>query len=129
MSNESIQMGHTGRRNRFPALEKKRIVEETYEKGSSVSYVARRYGVSPSLLYQWRRSMEDGALVGVDCEDEVVSKKEIKALKARIRELEGALGRKTLDNDILKEAVKLGREKKLISRQPLLGLEDFKYEQ
>ena len=72
MSNESIQMGHTGRRNRFPALEKKRIVEETYEKGSSVSYVARRYGVSPSLLYQWRRSMEDGALVGVDCEDEVV---------------------------------------------------------
>jgi len=126
MSNESIQMGHTGRRSRFPALEKKRIVEETYEKGSSVSYVARRYGVSPSLLYQWRRSMEDGALVGVDCEDEVVSKKEIKALKARIRELEGALGRKTLDNDILKEAVKLGREKKLISRQPLLGLEDFK---
>ena len=126
MSNESIQMGHTGRRNRFPALEKKRIVEETYEKGSSVSYVARQYGVSPSLLYQWRRSMEDGALVGVDCEDEVVSKKEIKALKARIRELEGALGRKTLDNDILKEAVKLGREKKLISRQPLLGLEDFK---
>ena len=126
MSNESIQMGHTGRRNRFPALEKKRIVEETYEKGSSVSYVARRYGVSTSLLYQWRRSMEDGALVGVDCEDEVVSKKEIKALKARIRELEGALGRKTLDNDILKEAVKLGREKKLISRQPLLGLEDFK---
>jgi len=126
MSNESIQMGHTGRRSRFPALEKKRIVEETYAKGSSVSYVARQYGVSPSLLYQWRRSMEDGALVGVDCEDEVVSKKEIKALKARIRELEGALGRKTLDNDILKEAVKLGREKKLISRQPLLGLEDFK---
>jgi transposase len=126
MSNESIQMGHTGRRSRFPALEKKRIVEETYEKGSSVSYVARQYGVSPSLLYQWRRSMEDGALVGVDCEDEVVSKKEIKALNARIRELEGALGRKTLDNDILKEAVKLGREKKLISRQPLVGLEDFK---
>ena len=126
MSNESIQMGRTGRRSRFPALEKKRIVEETYAKGSSVSYVARQYGVSPSLLYQWRRSMEDGALVGVDCEDEVVSKKEIKALKARIRELEGALGRKTLDNDILKEAVKLGREKKLISRQPLLGLEDFK---
>jgi transposase-like protein len=44
MSNESIQMGRTGRRSRFPALEKKRIVEETYEKGSSVSYVARQYG-------------------------------------------------------------------------------------
>ena len=125
MSNESIQLGPRGRRNRFSALEKKRIVEETYEQGSSVSYVARQHGVSPSLLYQWRKSMEDGALVGVGCEDEVVSKKEIKKLKARIRELEGALGRKALDNEILKEAVKLGREKKLISRQPLLGLEDF----
>jgi transposase len=69
--------------------------------------------------------MEDGALVGVGCEDEVFSKKEIQKLKTRIRELESALGRKTLDNEILKEAVKLGREKKLISRQPLLGLEDF----
>lgn len=69
--------------------------------------------------------MEDGALVGLDCEDEVVAKKEIKKLKSRIRELERALGRKTLDNEILKEAIKLGREKKLISRQPLVGLEDF----
>lgn len=69
--------------------------------------------------------MEDGALKGVECEDSVVSKKEIKKLKTRIRELEAALGRTSLDNEILKEAVKLGREKKLISRQPLEGLEDF----
>ena len=125
MLNDSIQYTRRGRRSRFSALEKKRIVEETYEKGSSVTYVARLHSVSPCLLYQWRKSMEDGALVGVGCEDEVVSKKEIQKLKARIRELESALGRKTLDNDILKEAIKLGREKKLISRQPLLGLEDF----
>lgn len=125
MINESIQSSRRGRRSRFSALEKKRIVEETYEKGSSVSYVARQYGISPCLLYQWRKSMEDGAIVGIDCEDEVVSKKEIKKLKARIVELERTLGRKTLDNEILKEAIQLGREKKLISRQPLLGLEDF----
>jgi len=125
MSTESIQYTLRGRRSRFSALEKKRIVEQTYEKGSSVSYVARLHSVSPGLLYQWRKSMEEGALVGVECENEVVSKKEIQKLKARIRELENALGRKTLDNDILKEAIKVGREKKLISRQPLLGLEDF----
>jgi len=69
--------------------------------------------------------LEKGALTGVDCEDAVVSKKEMKKLKQRIRELEAALGRKTLDNEILKEAVKLGREKKLISRQPLDGLDDL----
>ena len=110
---------------RFSALEKKRIVEETYVSGSSVSYVARQHDISPGLLYTWRKALEEGALTGVDCEDAVVSQKEIKKLKSRIRELEAALGRKTLDVEILKEAVKLGREKKLISRQPLVGLDDF----
>jgi len=63
MLKEGIQIGSRGRRGRFSALEKKSIVEETYVKGSSVSYVARQYGVSPRLLYQWRKSMEEGALV------------------------------------------------------------------
>lgn len=125
MLNESTQSSPRGRRSRFSALEKKRIVEETYEPGSSVSYVARKNGISPCLLYQWRRSMENGAIVGIDCENDVISKKEIDKLKARIHELERALGRKSLDNEILKEAIKLGREKKLISRQPLQGLDDF----
>lgn len=112
-------------RRRYSALEKKHIVEETYAQGSSVSYVARQHGITPGLLYKWRQALEEGALAGVDCEDSVVSKKEIKKLKSRIRELEAALGRKTLDVEILKEAVMLGREKKLISRQPLVGLDDF----
>jgi transposase len=50
---------------------------------------------------------------------------EVIELKKRIRQLERALGQKTLDNEILREAVKIGREKKLISRQPLPGLEDL----
>jgi transposase len=124
MSSDNINLTKPHRRRHSP-LEKKRIVEETYQAGSSVSYVARQHGISPGLLYKWRQAMEDGALKGVECEDSVVSKKEIKKLKTRIRELEAALGRTSLDNEILKEAVKLGREKKLISRQPLEGLEDF----
>ena len=55
--------------------------------------------------------MEDGALGGVESEDGVVSIKELKKLQTRIRELEAVLGRKTMDNEILKEAVKLAREK------------------
>ena len=112
-------------RPRHAALEKKRIVEETYLAGNSVSYVARQHGISPGLLYKWRQAMEEGALTAVACEEPVVSQQEIKKLKNRVRELEAALGRKTLTVEILKEAVKLGREKKLISRQPLVGVEDF----
>jgi transposase len=28
--------------------------------GSSVSFVARRYGLSPSLLFRWKRRMIEG---------------------------------------------------------------------
>jgi transposase len=66
------QLLSTNRR-RFTALEKKQYVEETYYAGSSVSYVARQNGITPSLLYKWRQAMEEGALTGVDCEEAVVS--------------------------------------------------------
>ena len=69
--------------------------------------------------------MEDGALTGVGTEEEVVPVSQLKAAEAKIRQLERIIGQKSVDIEILKEAVKIGREKKLISRQPLLGLEDF----
>ena len=43
------------RRRRWPTAEKIRLVEETMQAGMSVSYVARRAGVAPSLLFNWRR--------------------------------------------------------------------------
>jgi transposase len=38
----------------------------------------------------------------------------------RIKQLEGSLGRKTLENEILKEAVDFAKAKKWISRSPVL---------
>lgn len=113
------------RRRRWNAVQKASIVEETYLDGSSVSEVARRHDISPSQLFQWRRRYEEGALVGVDSGQTVVPESEAKALRKQIRALERVLGQKTLENEILKEAVKVGREKKLISRRPLHGVEDF----
>ena len=48
------------RRRRWPTAEKIRLVEETMQPGMSVSYVARRAGVAPSLLFNWRRRMLEG---------------------------------------------------------------------
>ena len=69
--------------------------------------------------------MENGALTAVGANEEVVPASEVKALKAQIRQLERLLGQKTVQVEILKEAVTLVREKKLISRAPLQGLDDF----
>ena len=39
------------RRRRWSVAEKIRLVEETLQPGMSVSFVARKHGLSPSLLF------------------------------------------------------------------------------
>jgi transposase len=45
-----------GRRRRWSAEEKSRIVEETQVPGANVSEVARRWQVSPQQVFGWRRA-------------------------------------------------------------------------
>jgi transposase len=91
--------------------------------GMSVSYVARRHGLSPSLVFRWRRLMSEGGKEAVRADDEVVAASEVRRLEERVRELERLLGRKTMEVEILKEALELARVKKpiLLSRSPLPG--------
>lgn len=112
------------RRRRWAPAEKKSMVDETYEPGHTVSYVARKHGISPSQLFTWKRQMEAGALTAVGSEERVVPESELKSAQERIKRLERLLGRMTEENEVLKDAVRLGREKKLISRRPLPGIED-----
>jgi transposase len=117
---EVIEPARPGRRRRFTADEKRRIVEETTVPGHSVSSVSRRYGVSPSQVFKWRRLVEEGTMSSLGADEPVVPESEVKMLKGRIRELERLLGRKTLETEILKDAIEIAREKKLLSRAPLL---------
>ncbi|EGW50784.1 hypothetical protein HMPREF1022_00060, partial [Desulfovibrio sp. 6_1_46AFAA] len=59
--------------------------------------------------------MSEGGKTAIEANDEVVSVAEVKALKKRIRQLERVLGNKTLEVEILKEAVRIGREKKKLN--------------
>src|SRR5579864_1421013 len=43
------------RRRRWSREDKARIVEDTLAPGAKVSEVARRHGISPSLVFTWRR--------------------------------------------------------------------------
>lgn len=110
-----------GRRRRWSAAEKLRIVEETLDDRASISVVARRNGVAPNLLYRWRRLMLEGGSVAVSEDDDVTSNKVVRQLEDRVRELERQLGRKTLEAEILREALDKSRSKKptLLARSPL----------
>jgi transposase len=112
-------------RRRFKPEEKKKILREAFAPGASSSITARKYGIAPSVLYNWRRLMESGQAKAIETEEELVPVSEVKKLENRVRELERALGRQTMQNDILKEAVKIAREKKLISQEPFQGVDGF----
>src|SRR6185437_5830785 len=48
------------RRRRFSTDLKLAVVAETMQPGMSISYLARRHGLSHSLAFRWRRLMSEG---------------------------------------------------------------------
>lgn len=70
--------------------------------------------------------MKDGGVSAIQADDQVVGVGELKALQRQVRELERLLGRKTMEVEILKEALEVAQAKKLISRMPLLPADDFR---
>ena len=108
------------RRRRWTPEQKLEIVKQTNEAGNSVSMVARQFGISAAQLFQWRKAYLEGSLVAVGANETVVPASELQEAMRRIKQLEGALGRKTLENEILKEAVDFARAKKWIARSPVL---------
>jgi transposase len=99
------------RRRRFSTDLKLAVVAETMQPGMSISYVARRHGLSPSLVFRWRRLMSEGGREAIRADDEVVPAAELRRLEERVRDLERLLGRKTMEVEILKEALELARAK------------------
>lgn len=108
------------RRRRWSVAEKVRLVEEAMQPGMSVSFVARRAGIAPSQLFAWKRRMLEGGAAAVAADDDVVAAARVRELEKRVRDLERMLGRKTMEAEILKEALDLAAPKK-----PALRLGSF----
>jgi transposase len=66
----------------------------------TVTVLAREYAVDHTTIYRWRDQMSAGALDALEGRRQPPDA----AAEARIRELERALGRKTLEAEILGEA-------------------------
>ena len=54
------------RRRRWSVEEKLRVVAESQEPGASVTAVAARHDIYPSLVFHWRRQFREGRLVTKD---------------------------------------------------------------
>jgi len=82
--------------------------------------VARQFDVTAAKLFQRRKAYLQGSLMAVGANETMVPASELQEAVRQIKQLEGALDRKTLENEILKEAMDLAKAKKWISRSPVL---------
>lgn len=103
------------RRRRWSTAEKLAIVQETYEPDVTVSIVAR-HGIQPNQLFAWRKLAAQGALTATASQEEVVPASEYRALQNQVKELQRLLGKKTMEGEILKEALEIasGSKKHLL---------------
>ncbi|HBB1035762.1 TPA: IS3-like element IS2 family transposase [Escherichia coli] len=109
------------KRRRRTTQEKIAIVQQSFEPGMTVSLVARQHGVAASQLFLWRKQYQEGSLTAVAAGEQVVPASELAAAMKQIKELQRLLGKKTMENELLKEDVEYGRGKKVDSARALIA--------
>ncbi|WP_094112825.1 IS3-like element IS2 family transposase [Shigella boydii] len=109
------------KRRRRTTQERIAIVQQSFEPGMTVSLVARQHGVAASQLFLWRKQYQEGSLTAVAAGEQVVPASELAAAMKQIKELLRLLGKKTMENELLKEAVEYGRGKKVDSARALIA--------
>lgn len=96
------------------SLEAKRKILAELDKGKSPADISREYGVPIRYFQAWRESFARGGTTGLSTGEEVVPVSEYKKLNEQIKQLQRALGKMTLERDVLKDAVDIATKKKWI---------------
>lgn len=74
----------------------------------------------PNQLFHWRKLYQGGSLSAFKAGEEVVPESELADALKPIRELQRMLGKKTIEIEILREAVEYCRARKWIAHSPSL---------
>ena len=112
-------------RRHLTAEKKLTIIKISYTPDVTVTEIARKSNVGLSTLIKWRKYILKGSLTRVKDNTPPASASEVKKLKKEVQQLQKLLGKKSLQIEILREAVELAREKKLISQQPFPWEDDI----
>ncbi|CAM6665006.1 Transposase [Klebsiella pneumoniae] len=79
-----------------------------------------RFAKSNRINFNQSLRYKDGSLTAVTSGEQVVPASELAAAMKQIKELQRMLGKKTMEVELLREAVDIGRQKKWIAHVPLL---------
>src|SRR5713226_10128991 len=83
---------------------KRATVQRVVTGGKTVAELSRELDIAPSVIRSWKRFAEAGATTAVQVHEDVVPASHLRDAYAKIRELERALGRKTMEVEILRAA-------------------------
>ena len=89
------------------SVEQKMAILKELETGVHYAELCRKYNLSSNTLYQWKKRLEKNGQTGLGCEGDVVAKSQYLSATKKIEELERALGRKSLEVDILKKVFEI----------------------
>lgn len=106
-----ILLGQELRKRKTPQ-EKIAIIQQSMAPGMTLSHVARLHGIQPRLLFKWKKQYLEGSLTAVAAGEDVVPASELATALKQLRELHRLLGKKTMEVEILKEAVEYGQSRK-----------------
>jgi transposase len=79
---------------------KKLLVEQLLSGSAKMVEICRQYDVAKQVVMRWQKKYEQGELDNAPKNGQL-------AAEIKIKELEGLVGRLTMDNELLKKALKL----------------------
>ncbi|NBU22022.1 IS3 family transposase [bacterium] len=110
MENSPSISPHVRTRNHITHSQKLMILKENREDGIPISILARKHGIHPITIYQWKRKMsQDDQELSLEKIKEILLenerlKKENKSLKVKVADL-------SIDTEILKDALDIVKKK------------------
>src|SRR5216684_2196898 len=101
----------------FSAEFKRTAVQRILTGEKTVAELSRELDIAPSVIRSWKRFAEAGATTAVQASEDVVPASQLREAYAKIRELERALGRKTMEVEILRTAQEIVKKTPSLRRE------------
>jgi len=96
---------------------KRETVQRIVTGEKTVAELSRELDIAPSVIRSWKRFAEAGATTAVQASEGVVPAGQLREAYAKIRELERALGRKTMEVEILRAAQEIIKKNPSLRRE------------
>src|SRR2546423_3274526 len=97
---------------------KRTAVQRILTGEKTLAELSRELDISPSVIRNWKRFAEAGATTAVQASEDVVPASHLREAYAKIRELERALGRKTMEVEILRAAQEIVKKTRRCAGSP-----------